>query len=113
MLMGLGSLATIAVQRPRNLSVVVLDNERYGETGMQRTHTADGVDLAGMAKAAGFATVARVTTKAGVTRLATAIHRATGPLFAQVKVLAEPLALTLPPKDGALLKRRFRSALGA
>src|SRR3954452_10000919 len=34
MLMGIGALATIAVQRPENLSVVVLDNEHYGETGM-------------------------------------------------------------------------------
>ncbi len=36
MLMGLGSLATIGPERPSNLSIVVLDNERYGETGMQR-----------------------------------------------------------------------------
>jgi hypothetical protein len=35
MLMGLGSLATAGVQKPKNLSVVVIDNERYGETGMQ------------------------------------------------------------------------------
>ncbi len=42
MLMGLGSLATIGVRRPGNLSIVVLDNERYGETGMQKTHTALG-----------------------------------------------------------------------
>ena len=49
MLMGLGSLATIAVQKPRNLYIVVLDNEHYGETGMQETHTGHGVDLAGMA----------------------------------------------------------------
>ena len=35
LLMGLGSLATIAVQRPPNLAIVVFDNERYGETGMQ------------------------------------------------------------------------------
>src|SRR6266545_34619 len=54
MLMGLGSLATIGVQRPGNLAVVVLDNERYGETGMQPTHTGRGVDLAGVARAAGF-----------------------------------------------------------
>src|SRR5205807_5859918 len=40
MLMGIGSLATIGVQQPANLTVVVIDNERYGETGMQRTHTA-------------------------------------------------------------------------
>src|SRR5574339_706323 len=54
MLMGLGSLATIGVQQPRNLAVIVMDNEHYGETGMQVTHTRLGVDLAGMAKAAGF-----------------------------------------------------------
>src|SRR5574341_751288 len=54
LLMGLGSLATIGVQRPRNLAVIVQDNEHYGETGMQDTHTRFGVDLAGMAKAAGF-----------------------------------------------------------
>ena len=53
MLMGLGSLATIGAERPKNLSVVVIDNERYAETGMQRTHTGRGVDLAGIARAAG------------------------------------------------------------
>ena len=111
MLMGLGSLATIAAQRPRNLSLVVLDNERYGETGMQKTHTALGVDLAGMAKAAGFARVMRVTTMAGVARLKAAVHGGRGPVFAQVKVLAEELPLVLPPKDGVLLKDRFRAAL--
>ena len=40
MLMGLGSLATIGAQQPANLTIVVIDNERYGETGLQRTHTA-------------------------------------------------------------------------
>jgi len=54
MLMGLGSLATIGVQQPKNLTVVVIDNERYGETGMQATHTASGIDLAATAKACGF-----------------------------------------------------------
>src|SRR5688572_16056485 len=54
MLMGFGSLATIGVQQPANLSVVVIDNERYGETGMQATHTAQGVDLAATARACGF-----------------------------------------------------------
>src|ERR1700675_2579011 len=54
-LMGLGSLATIGAQRPGNLAVVVLDNERYGETGMQKTHTASGADLASVARACGFA----------------------------------------------------------
>ena len=51
MLMGMGSLATIGVQKPKNLTVVVIDNERYGETGMQETHTAHGIDLNGVARA--------------------------------------------------------------
>jgi thiamine pyrophosphate-dependent acetolactate synthase large subunit-like protein len=42
MLMGLGSLATIGVQQPRNLALIVMDNEHYGETGMQETHTRHG-----------------------------------------------------------------------
>ena len=55
LLMGLGGLATIGVLHPANLSIVVLDNERYGETGMQRTHTAHGVDLPAIASGCGFA----------------------------------------------------------
>ena len=111
MLMGLGALATIAVQQPRNLAIVVLDNERYGETGMQETHTAHGVDLAGMAKAAGFAQTLRVNTRAGVSRLKNLIHSGRSALFAQVKVDAERLPLVLPPREGSLLKNRFRAAL--
>ena len=41
MLMGLGGLATIGVQRPPNLAVTVFDNGHYGETGMQPSHTED------------------------------------------------------------------------
>ena len=111
MLMGLGALATIAVQQPRNLYIVVLDNERYGETGMQETHTGHGVDLAGMAKAAGFAQALNVTTPAGVARLQDMIRTGAGPLLAQVKIDAEKLPLVLPPRDGAYLKNRFRAAL--
>src|SRR3954465_12633986 len=54
MLMGLGAFATIGVQQPANLTIVVIDNERYGETGMQATHTAHGIDLAGVARASGL-----------------------------------------------------------
>ena len=111
LLMGLGSLATIGAQRPRNLSVVVLDNERYGETGMQASHTAFGVDLAAVAKACRFVSATMVTTIAQVSRLRADLHRADGPLFAQVKVATDKLPLVLPPRDGAHLKDRFREAL--
>ncbi|MSQ64460.1 MAG: aldehyde dehydrogenase [Betaproteobacteria bacterium] len=111
MLMGLGSLATIGVQRPRNLSVVVIDNERYGETGMQATHTAAGADLAKVAQACGFKIVRQVRNASQLQALRAAIHRPSGPLFAQVKVVAEKIPLVLPPRDGGLLKSRFRKAL--
>src|SRR5262245_1381625 len=110
LLMGLGSLATIGAQRQANLSVVVLDNERYGETGMQESHTAHGVDLAAAAKACAFAATSTVTTMEQVARLRADIHTAQGPLFAQVKVAAVELPLVLPPRDGAHLKNRFREA---
>ena len=111
MLMGLGSLATIGVQKPKNLSVVVIDNERYGETGMQETHTAHGVDLAAMARAAGFASGILLRNAAGVADLRETIHQAAGPHFAQVKVAVEKIPLVLRPREGALLKSRFRAAL--
>jgi thiamine pyrophosphate-dependent acetolactate synthase large subunit-like protein len=111
MLMGLGSLATIGVQRPPNLAVVVIDNERYGETGMQTTHTAHGIDMAVVARGCGFKDSKIITTKTGVTRLRAAIHGKKGPFFAQVKVIAEKLPLVLPPHDGVVLKERFRAAL--
>jgi len=111
MLLGLGALATIGVQRPANLSIVVIDNERYGETGMQTTHTAHGIDLAAMARACGFKKSTVVRTKAEVEKLRSAIHGKPGPVFAQVKVTVEKLPLVLPPHDGVLLKERFRAAL--
>ena len=111
MLMGLGSLATIGVQRPANLSVVVIDNERYGETGMQATHTAWGADLAKVALACGFKSAKQIREAGRLAALRAAIHGGKGPHFAQVKVLAEKLPLVLPPRDGGLLKSRFRKAL--
>ena len=111
MLMGVGSLATIAVKRPRNLSIVVLDNEHYGETGMQETATMHGVDLAGMARAAGIADSRRVTTAEEVVALRAAIHAGAGPIFAQVKIDEQVLPLALPPREASILQARMREAI--
>ena len=111
MLMGLGSLATIGVQQPQNLSVVVIDNGRYGETGMQDTHTAGGVDLSAIARACLFKSSAVVTREDELSGLKKCIHEKPGPHFAAIKVVAEKIPLVLPPREGALLKARFRRAL--
>ncbi len=109
--MGLGALASIGTQRPANLAVVVLDNERHGETGMQRSHTAHHVDLAGVAQHCGFAETCLVRDQAGLDAALPLILAAPGPIAAIVKVRAEHLPRVLPPRDGAYLKDRFRAAL--
>ena len=111
MLMGLGSLATIGARGPRNLALVVIDNERYGETGMQETHTARGVNLAKTALACGFRSAALVTRAGQLPRLRKAVYAGRGPILAQVKVAPEKLALVLPPREGGVLKARFRRAV--
>src|SRR3982750_1157590 len=78
MLMGLGSLATIGVQQPANLTVVVIDNERYGETGMQTTHTASGIDLAAVAKACRFRNSKIVSKNIPLRKI---VHETAGPNF--------------------------------
>ena len=111
MLMALGAFATIAVQQPRNLAVIVMDNEHYGETGMQQTHTRLGVDLAGMAKAAGFRAAGTIYSPAELKAWIPRIHREPGPVFAGIKVTTAKAPLILPARDGTVLKNRFREEL--
>ncbi|GAC1388535.1 MAG: thiamine pyrophosphate-dependent enzyme [Ktedonobacteraceae bacterium] len=111
MLMGLGSLATIAVQRPLNLRIVVMDNERFGETGQQHTHTAMGTDLAAVARACGFQHTLTVRQSFELETLSKDIHALPDMLFAVVKVSPEELPRVLPPRDGTYLTFRMRAAL--
>lgn len=112
-LMGLGGLATIAIAKPANLVIVVLDNGHYGETGMQRSHTGLGLDLASIAEAAGFAQALTVTDQARVEALAQAIKEpASGPRLYAVKITADNPQRSLPPRDGVHIKNRMRAHLG-
>ncbi len=111
MLMGVGSLATIAVAAPENLAICVFDNQRYGETGMQDTHTGHGVDLAGMAAAAGFRTTETVWSKKELEAAIPALYEAKGPVFATVKVTTDYVPMILPMRDGTSIRARFREAV--
>ena len=111
MLMGLGSLATVAAQAPVNLAVCVFDNERYGETGMQLTHTAMGVSLTEVAAACGIRITGDVRSEDQLAEALPVIRNAAGPVFFNIKVRAEKLDFVLPPKNGVELKERFRLAL--
>jgi thiamine pyrophosphate-dependent acetolactate synthase large subunit-like protein len=113
MLMGLGSLATIGVQRPPNLAIAVFDNGHYGETGMQASHTAETVDLTGVAQACGFKETFDITDEVGLREFAVQLHNSAAGLFARVAIHADEPPRVLPPRDGVLLKNRFRQAIGA
>jgi thiamine pyrophosphate-dependent acetolactate synthase large subunit-like protein len=114
MLMGLGALATVAVKRPNNLSIVVVDNEHYAETGMQPTHTNAGVDLAGIALRCGFPQATTVRRADELDSAVSSLYSGDGPVVVVLKVSSARDPLVLPPWDGALLKSRFRQAvLGA
>lgn len=111
MLMGLGTLATIGARRPPNLSVVVLDNRRFGETGMQQSHTGLGTDLCAVARACGFDWVAEAGDMAGMADIRGQLHRMAGCGFARVPITAVDHERVLPEKDGVAIKNRFRAAL--
>jgi len=112
MLMGLGALATIGIQQPANLAVIVFDNGVYGETGMQPSHTQSGVDLLRVAGACGFAPCLEVADEAGLRDLGERLKTLRETLFARVPIAAEEPPRVLPERDGDVLKRRFRAALG-
>lgn len=113
MLMGLGALATIAAQQPGNLSVLVLDNELYEETGAQPTHTALGTDLAATARACGIADATTIRELDALAPFAARAHRiGNAPCVAVAKIAPSDAAKVLPTRDGAYVKSRLRRSLG-
>jgi len=113
MLMGLGSLATVGLQKPGNLSIVVLDNEAYGETGGQMSHTASAVNLVGVAQACGIADTSTLETMAEIEAFASSLRDVSaGPRFASVKIDAANLERVLSNRDGTFVLNRLRGSLG-
>jgi thiamine pyrophosphate-dependent acetolactate synthase large subunit-like protein len=113
MLMGMGGLATVGLQKPENLTIVVLDNEVYGETGGQASHTAATVDLVGVARASGIADARAITTMAEIEAFTPELQDVcSGPRFASIKIDSANLERVLASRDGAFIMTRVRGALG-
>ena len=112
-LMAFGSLPTIVVANPDNLDIIVLDNQHFGETGMQPSHTARGIDLSTIAASCGFAETRLLTSLDEVDTLCDDLKkRAKGPRLFVLKVKADKLPRSLPPRDATFIKNRFRAHLG-
>jgi thiamine pyrophosphate-dependent acetolactate synthase large subunit-like protein len=113
MLMGMGSLATVGLQKPKNLSIIVLDNEVYGETGGQASHTGSNTDLVGVARACGISDARAIGTLAEIRTFAASMQDvAAGPRFASIKIDDANLERVLASRDGTFIVNRIRGALG-
>lgn len=113
MLMGMGSLATVGLQKPANLTIVVLDNEVYGETGGQASHTAAAADLVGVAKSCGIADARAIATMEEIEAYALEMQDvASGPRFASIKIDSANLERVLSSRDGTFIVNRIRGSLG-
>jgi thiamine pyrophosphate-dependent acetolactate synthase large subunit-like protein len=113
MLMGMGSLATVGLQKPKNLTIVVLDNEVYGETGGQASHTAATVDLVGVARSCGIVDARTLATMAEIEGFAPSMQDvASGPRFVSIKIDSANLERVLASRDGTFIVTRIRGALG-
>lgn len=110
-LMNVGALATIAVMNPANLSVLVVDNGHYGETGWQKSHTSLGVDLEKIAIGSGFQRTRTISTEGDLTDGARLLREGNGAAFIVLRVApAEPPAYKRN-FDPAACRNRFRGAL--
>ena len=111
-MMGIGSLAVVGDQAPSNLGILVLDNEKFGETGRQRGLTAGSTDIALAAKGFGIRQTMTVTEQGASAELAQFLFKAPGPVLAVAKIAVTDDPWRLPEKDGANIAHRFRLALG-
>jgi thiamine pyrophosphate-dependent acetolactate synthase large subunit-like protein len=112
-LMGIGSLLTIAAKKVGNLSIVVLDNGQFGETGMQTSHSGLGARLDMIASGAGFRSVTEISDMKGIADFRSRLQDIDGgPRFARIHIATGHVERALPPRDGVFLKNRFREHLG-
>jgi thiamine pyrophosphate-dependent acetolactate synthase large subunit-like protein len=112
-LMGIGGLLTAAAKKPANLSIIVLDNGHFGETGMQLSHSGLGARLDLIAEGAGFASVTQITDMKGVSDFRPKMYeKGNGARFARIMIAPGNPERVLPPRDGTYVKNRMRQHLG-
>lgn len=113
MLMNLGSLATIGARAARNYILIIVDNAAYGSTGFQPTFTAQGANLAAMAKACGIENCQEITEEAQITGAVTSALRSdTGPHCLVIRVQpGMPQGIPVIPLEPLIIRKRVASAL--
>jgi sulfopyruvate decarboxylase subunit beta len=106
LLFGLSSLATVAMQNPCNLTIIVFDNECYESIGGAPSHTAAGADLAGIAREAGIKNATTVTDLEAFSRETE--RRLKENVFSLTVAKIEPSIADVPPRYYHLFEERNR-----
>ena len=108
LLMNMGTIATIGREKPKNLVVVVWDNEEWGQTGHQPSHTAMGTDLEKVAKGCGIPKGTTVTTLEDLDQVFQQALREDGPWFIVAKI-QEVEYMPVSPIEPEMTLYRFRN----
>ena len=109
LLMNMGAIATIGREQPRNLVVVVWDNEQWAQTGNQPSHTAYGTDLEGVARGCGIAKTATVREEEELQTVLMQALEEDGPWFIVAKVEEEAEYMPVAPIEPEMTLYRFRN----
>jgi thiamine pyrophosphate-dependent acetolactate synthase large subunit-like protein len=110
-LMQLGSLATIAGRRQRNLAVVIMDNGTYQITGGQPTLTEQGADIVAIARGAGLVQSVWAADEAAFEELVALALREEGPWLIGCRIDHEKPKQTTE-RDPARIRDQFMRGLG-
>jgi thiamine pyrophosphate-dependent acetolactate synthase large subunit-like protein len=110
-LMQLGTLATVAAAKPRNLIIVIWDNGIYQITGSQPTLTSKGADVVAMARGAGLVQSAWARDVAHFEALFEQALAGDGPWFIAARIDGEKPAGTTE-RDPVKIRQRFMNGLG-
>ena len=109
LLMNLGTVASIGREQPKNLTVIVWDNEEWGQTGGQTSHTGTGTDLEKVAQSCGISHTKTVTDledfEAAVSE---ALASSDGPHFIVAKIEESGGTTSVAPVEPELTLYRFR-----
>ena len=104
--------STAASVAARNLSVLVLDNGHYSETGGQPTHTSGRTSLAGVAQACGFTNTGEISASTEFAYAKETLLNAEGPSLIVAKVAIKKYGAIVEPqtRKGHYIASRFRMA---
>jgi len=111
LLMNVGTLATVGIMKPSNLSILCVDNGHYGETGYQETHTQRGVDLEVIAQGSAIPMTRTVSTENQIEGGAAVLRNSNGPSFVLLRVNTQPPPAIKRSMDATERKAAFRKAL--